>query len=454
MRNDFSQGSVRRHILAQSLPLMLAQLAQLLYNIVDRMYIGHLPGAGSLALTGLGLVFPLVTLVAAFTNLYGTGGTALFAIARGARDDRRAELLLGQTASLLVLTSVLLTVLCYVFRRPILYLFGASDASYVYADAYLRIYLLGTVFTMFTTGLNGFINAQGFPKIGMATTLIGAGLNLLLDPLFIFVFSMGVQGAALATVLSQAASALWVAAFFFGKKSLYRLRRRWLALQKRVVGEILGLGLTGFVVQGTNCLVQVVCNTTLRLWGGDLYVGVMTVANSVREILSLPMMSLSNGAGPVLGYNFGADAHERVKQGIRFTAAAGLGYTLLAWLLVLTVPRALVSMFTADNALLEAGAHALGIYFFGFFFMAFQFVGQCAFTSLRCPRRAVFFSLLRKAVIVVPLTMLLPRLGLGIDGVFWAEPISNLIGGAACFSTMYFTLYRKLGKPGKERIRP
>lgn len=451
--NDFSKGSVRRHILAQSLPLMLAQLAQLLYNVVDRIYIGHLPGVGSMALTGIGLAFPLTTLIAAFTNLYGTGGTALFAIARGARDEKRAEQLLGQTVTLLVATSVLLFGFCYAFRRPVLYLFGAGDASYPYADAYLKIYLWGTGFSMLTAGLNGFINAQGFPKIGMGTTLLGAGLNLVLDPLFIFVFDMGVAGAALATVLSQLLSAVWVLAFFFGKKTLYRIRKEHLRLRGRLVGEITGLGLTGFIMQGTNCLVQVVCNMTLKLWGGDLYVGIMTVATSVREILSLPVHSISSGANPVLGFNFGAGEYDRVKQGIRFSAVVGILYTLGAWALVLAMPRALVSLFTEDAAFLAVGAHVLGIYFFGFCFMAFQFVGQTAFTALRCPKRAIFFSLLRKAVIVVPLTLALPGWGLGIDGVFWAEPISNVIGGLACFITMYFSLYRRLGKNKKSGER-
>lgn len=446
MSNDFSRGSVRRRILAQSLPLMLAQLVQLLYNVVDRVYIGHLPGSGSLALTGIGLAFPLTSLIAAFTNLYASGGSALFAIARGTGDEARAEKLLGHTVCLLSLTSVALTAVCLCFQRPILFLFGASEASYVYAGAYLKIYLLGTVFSMLSTGLNGFINAQGFPKIGMATTLLGVGLNVLLDPLFIFVLDMGVEGAALATVLSQAVSALWVFAFFFGRKSLYRIRRRHLRLQAKTVGEICGLGLTGFVMQGTNCLTQVVCNVSLRTWGGDLYVGVMTVVNSVREMLSLPVHSLSSGAAPVLGFNFGAQTYERVKQGIRFIALTGFLYTLAVWGLIKAVPGALVGLFTEDPSLLAAGTDALQIYFFGFVFMAFQFVGQCAFTSLCCPKRAVFFSLLRKVIIVVPLTLWLPTLGWGVDGVFWAEPISNVIGGLACFLTMWFSLYQKLGK--------
>lgn len=442
--NDFAKGSVRRNILAQAMPLLLAQLVQLLYNVVDRVYIGHMPGVGSLALTGVGLAFPLTTLIAAFTNLFSTGGAALFAIARGAGDHKRAEKLLGHVCFLLLGASVLLFVLCYAFRRPVLYLFGAGDASYVYADEYLKIYLFGTVFSMFTLGLNPFINAQGFPRIGMGTTLLGAGLNLVLDPVFIFGLDMGVAGAALATVISQAASALWVLAFFRGKKSLYRIRRRCMRLEADTLKTMLALGLPGFMMQGTNCLVQVVCNATLKLWGGDLYVGVMTVANSVREILSLPVQSLSGGAQPVLGYNYGAARYSRVRRGIRFTTWTGIAYTLAAWALVMAFPNLFVGLFTEDAALLSAGTEALEIYFFGFCFMAFQFAGQSAFTSLRCPRRAIFFSLLRKAIIVVPLTLLLPRWGLGVAGVFWAEPISNVIGGLACFLTMRLTLYRRL----------
>ncbi len=449
---DFSKGKVWQNIVAQSIPLILAQLVQLLYNVVDRIYIGHLPGADSMALTGIGLVFPLTTLIAAFTFLFGTGGTPLFSIARGAGEEKRAEKILGNTFSLLLGTSALLFLFCYIFRRPVLYLFGASDESYLYADAYLRIYLLGTPFTMLATGLNGFINAQGFPRIGMLTTLLGAVLNLALDPIFIFGLNMGVGGAALATVLSQAVSCIWVVKFLTGKKALLRMKKANMRIDRKLTGEIMALGMSGFIMQGTNCLVQVVCNATLKVYGGDLYVGVMTVINSAREILSLPVSGITNGAQPVLGYNYGAGEYGKVRQAIRFTAGLGIVYTLFAWLLVILSPHLLLSVFTEDIAMIEAGTDALRLYFFGFFFMAFQFTGQSAFTALGYSRHAIFFSLLRKAVIVAPLTVLLPRLGLGVDGVFLAEPISNAIGGLACFVTMYFALYRKL-KGGKAKVK-
>lgn len=441
---DFSKGKVWQNIIAQSIPLILAQLVQLLYNVVDRIYIGHLPGADSMALTGIGLVFPLTTLIAAFTFLFGTGGTPLFSIARGAGKEERAEKILGNTVSLLLGTSVALFLFCYLLRRPILYLFGASDASYIYADAYLRIYLIGTSFTMLATGLNGFINAQGFPRVGMLTTLLGALLNLVLDPVFIFRMDMGVGGAALATVLSQAVSCVWVLKFLTGKRAILPIKRASLRVDIKLAGEIMALGMSGFIMQGTNCLVQVVCNATLKVYGGDVYVGIMTVINSAREILSLPVSGITNGAQPVLGYNYGAKEYEKVRQGIRFTAGLGMAYTVLAWLLVIISPRLLLSVFTEDVVMIEAGIDALRLYFFGFFFMAFQFTGQSAFTSLGYSRHAIFFSLLRKAVIVAPLTVLLPRIGFGVEGVFLAEPISNAIGGLACFITMYFVLYRKL----------
>ena len=441
---DFSKGKVWQNIVAQAIPLILAQMVQLLYNVVDRIYIGHLPGADSMALTGIGLVFPLTTLIAAFTFLFGTGGTPLFSIARGAKQEERAGKILGNTFSLLLWTSVILFLFCYVLRRPVLYLFGASDASYLYADAYLRIYLLGTPFTMLATGLNGFINAQGFPRMGMLTTLIGAVLNLALDPLFIFGLHMGVGGAALATVLSQAVSCIWVLLFLTGKRALLPVKKKNLRIDGRLAREIMALGMSGFIMQGTNCLVQVVCNATLKTYGGDLYVGIMTVINSAREILSLPVSGITSGAQPVLGYNYGAKKYDKVRQGIRFTTILGVLYTMLAWLLVILSPHLLLSIFTEDGAMIEAGVSALRLYFFGFFFMSFQFSGQAGFTALGYSRHAIFFSLLRKAVIVAPLTLLLPKLGLGVNGVFLAEPISNAIGGLACFVTMYFALYRKL----------
>ena len=444
--NDFSKGKVWRHIVAQAVPLTLAQLTQLLYNIVDRVYIGHLPGADSTALTGLGLTFPVITLIAAFTALFGSGGTPLFSIARGAGDKERAGQILGNVFSMLTSSAFALMAFCYLFQKPMLYLFGASDASYAYAAAYLAIYLLGTPFSMLTTGLNGFINAQGFPRIGMMTTVLGALINLALDPLFIFTFDMGVAGAALATIISQAISCLWVLRFLTGKKVLIPLERRYMRVQIPLLRQITALGLTGFIMQGTNCAVQIASNSTLHLFGGDLYVGMMTVVSSVRSVLDMPVFGINNGAQPVLGYNYGAKEYGRVREAIRLTAIIGVTYTVLAWGVVFFFPEAFIGVFTGDPQLIAIGPQSLRLYFFGFFFMAFQFTGQTAFTSLGYAKHAIFFSLLRKAFIVVPMTLLLPRMGLGVAGVFLAEPISNAIGGLACFITMYFTLYKKLGK--------
>jgi len=444
MQSDFSKGRIWKNIINQAIPLMIAQLIQILYNVVDRIYIGHLPVIGGNALTGIGLVFPITTLIAAFTNLFSTGGVPLFSMARGAKDEKKAENILGQVVSLLLITSVIIMVLCYVFKKPVLFLFGASNETYVYANEYLKIYLLGTVFSMISTGLNGFINAQGYPRKGMLTVLLGAIINLILDPIFIYGFHMGVQGAAIATVISQACSFIWVINFFYGKDTLYRIKRDNLRLNVKSVLSITSLGISGFVMQGTNCLVQIVCNKMLFMYGGDMYVGIMTVINSIREILSVPGSTLGSGAQPVLGYNYGAKQYERVRKAIRFTAAIAFVYMLVAWLAVIIFPKQILSIFTTDSSMIKAGENALKIYFFGFFFMAFQFVGQSIFTALGCAKRAVFFSIFRKVIIVVPLTILLPMAGLGVEGVFIAEPISNAVGGLASFTTMYFTLYKKL----------
>lgn len=251
MTADFSQGKISENIIRQAVPLTLAQLVQLLYSIVDRIYIGHLPGAGNMALTGIGLTFPVITITAAFTNLFGTGGTPLFSIARGRKEDLRARQIMGNVCSLLLGSSVLLFLFCSLLRKPILYLFGASDASYIYADAYLQIYMTGTIFSMLASGMNGFINAQGFPGTGMLTTIIGAVLNLVLDPLFIFTLHMGVRGAALATVISQAVSGIWVIRFLTGKKALLRIQKADLKLNPGLVREIVSLGTSGFIVQAT-----------------------------------------------------------------------------------------------------------------------------------------------------------------------------------------------------------
>ena len=428
---------------------MAAQIVHLLYNIVDRIFIGHMPGGnGAIALTGIGLCFPIITIIAAFTSLLSYGGAPLFAIARGAGEDERAEKILNQVAFQLLCCSVVIALLSYLFRKPVLYLFGASDQSFPYADDYLLIYLAGTAFSMLSTGLNSFINAQGFPRHGMMTVTVGAVTNLILDPLFIFVFRMGVQGAALATVIAQFVSFFWVMRFFFSDISLFHFRRELRAPDPVLLKEIVSLGVTGFIMQGTNSLVQIACNVMLRMYGGDLYVGIMTVINSIREVMSLPCQALTQGSQPVISYNYGARLYSRIRAAIRFnTAAAGI-YTMAAWLIVIFFPRQLMAIFTEDPVMIDAGAKALFIYFFGFVFMTLQFTGQSAFTATKCVKRAVFFSLFRKVIIVVPLTFFLP-VYFGTDGVFLAEPISNVIGGLACFITMILTLYRKFPADGE-----
>ena len=447
---DFSQGPVWKRIVMQAVPLTVAQLVQLLYNVVDRIYIGHMDGS-SLALTGVGLTFPVVTLIMAFTALFGMGGVPLFSMARGAGEPEKAAKILGNSFALLLMASVILTAAGYLFCRPILFAFGASEDSFVYAKQYLSIYLAGTVFSMTATGLNGYINAQGFPKIGMLSIILGAVANILLDPVFIFALDMGVAGAALATVLSQAISAGWVLRFLFGRNAVVGLQRETITIDLPITRNIFRLGTSNFIMQGTNCLVQVACNSTLQTYGGDLYVGIMTVANSVREVCMLPINGLVNGSQPVISFNYGAKKYSRVRSGIRFNTLMGSLYTMAAWLLIVLFPQFWFRLFSDDTQMMAAGTNVLKLYFFGFVFMAFQFAGQSAFQALGDAKHAIFFSLLRKAIIVVPLTLLLPRMGFGVTGVFLAEPISNVLGGLACYITMRLTVYRNLSRADTSR---
>jgi len=441
---DFSKGPVWKGIIAQAVPLTIAQLVQLLYNVVDRIYLGHMGDGSSMELTGVGLTFPVVTLIMAFTALFGIGGVPLFSIERGAKNEEKAGKIIGNSFALLLVSAVILTAVGYLFCRPILFAFGASEESFVYAKEYLNIYLIGTVFSMTTTGMNGYINAQGFPKIGMLSIIIGAVVNIILDPVFIFVLDMGVSGAALATVISQSISAVWVLRFLFGKKILIPLRIENIRIKKDITKDICRLGTANFIMQGTNCLVQVACNSTLQSYGGDLYVGIMTVTNSIREMFMLPISGIVNGAQPVISFNYGAKAYDRAKAGIKFNTMIGSIYTMFAWLLIVLFPKLWFGIFSDDAAMMDAGINALKIYFFGFVFMAFQFAGQSAFQALGDAKHAIFFSLFRKVIIVVPLTLLLPMVGFGVEGVFLAEPISNVIGGLACYLTMRMTIYRKL----------
>ena len=441
---DFSKGPVWKCIIAQAVPLTIAQLVQLLYNVVDRIYIGHLGDGNSIALTGVGLPFPVVTLIMAFTALFGNGGVPLFSMARGAGNEEEAGKILGNSYGLLLVSSVVLTIVGYLFCKPILFAFGASEESFVYAKQYLDIYLIGTIFSMSATGLNGYINAQGFPKIGMLSVIIGAVSNIILDPIFIFGLNMGVSGAALATIISQAISAIWVLNFLFGKKAIIPLKLNNIRINKGRTMEIFKLGTSNFIMHGTNSLVQVACNSTLQTYGGDLYVGIMTVVNSVREIFILPINGIVSGSQPVISFNYGAKEYKRVKSGIRFNTLIGSVYTMGAWVLILLAPKFWFGIFSDDLAMMNAGIEMLKIYFFGFVFMALQFAGQSTFQALGDAKHAIFFSLLRKAIIVVPLALILPKVGFGVKGVFLAEPISNVIGGIACYATMRLTVYKKI----------
>lgn len=444
---DFGQGSVVKHVLRQAFPLLLSQLVQLLYNIVDRIYIGHIPEEGADALTGLGLTFPIVSVILAFTMLFGQGGAPVFAIAMGSGNEKKASKVLGNSFMLMLISSVIIASVLMFTMKPVIYMLGASDVTYPFAAAYLRIYLLGTTATMLANGLNFYISNQGFAVTAMITTLTGAMLNIILDPLFIFVFHMNIEGAALATVISQSASMIWVLIFLFGKKPKIKIQRKSMRLVPGICGEICLVGITGFIMQFTNSATQTVCNRTLLHYGGNMYVGVMTIVGSVRDIMTVAVNAFASGAQPIISFNYGAHKFDRVRSGIRVSFLLGFCYTGIAWLLIFLFPKFFISLFTKDVVLINAAVPTLHIFFLAYIFMAFQFSGQSTFMSLEKNGRAIFFSLFRKVVLVIPLTLLLPRLvSPSVNGVFMAEPVSNVVGGLASFTTMYFTVYRKLNK--------
>lgn len=446
-KNDFTKGSVARNIINLAIPMTLAQLINVLYNIVDRIFIGRIDNGATLAMSGLGLSLPLITIIIAFANLFGMGGAPLCSIARGKGNDQEAEEIMGNSFALMVIFGILLTIIGLLFKKPLLFMFGASEATFPYADAYISIYLLGSLFVMIGLGMNSFINSQGFAKIGMMTVLLGAITNIVLDPIFIFTFQMGVRGAALATVISQFISAVWILLFLTGKNTILKLRLQRMKLKLDYIRQIVSLGMSGFVMAITNSLVAIVCNASLQSYGGDIYVAAMTVINSIREVVSMPSSGLTNASQPVLGYNYGAQAYDRVLKGIKFMTIVCVAYTFVMWLIITLFPSFFIHIFNKEPHLIEVAIPSLKVYFFGFFMMAFQFAGQSVAVALGKSKQAVFFSLLRKVFIVVPLTLILPKMfGLGITGIFLAEPISNFIGGGACYLTMWLTIGRDLKK--------
>lgn len=451
-KNDFTKGNIVGNILKLAIPMTLAQLINVLYSIIDRIFIGRIPENATLALTGLGLCLPITSIVMAFANLFGMGGAPLCSIERGRGNDDEAEKIMGNSFVLMLLLGVILTALGLIFKKPLLYMFGASDATYPYAAQFADIYLLGTVFVMVGLGLNSFINSQGFGTIGMMTVLMGAIVNIILDPIFIFAMDMGVRGAALATVIAQFLSAVWTVKFLTGKKAILKLKMSCFKLDKHRVKSIVGLGMSGFTMNVTNSVVQVMYNASLQLYGGDLYVGVMTIINSIREVISMPVRGLTNSAQPVMGYNYGAEEYGRVKKAIVFTSVVPIIYTTAVWGVVHGFPEFFIRIFNQDPELIRAGVPAMRIYYFGFFFMSLQFAGQSIFVALGKAKQAVFFSIFRKLIIVAPLIIILPIIfSNGTSGVFMAEPVSNVIGGGACFLTMLFTVWRELNRKLKEK---
>ena len=426
-QNDFSKGNIPRTITRLAIPMILAMLVNALYSVVDRIYIGHLSGVGQTALTGIGLCYPITMAIAAFSYLVGNGGGPLTSILRGAKDDEGAEKVLGNSITLLVLFGILVPLICFLIQKPVLYLFGASDATYPYAREYITIYLSGSLPVMLTLGLNPFLNAQGFTRTGMMTVLIGAVCNIVLDPLFIFVFGMGVRGAAVATVISQTVSAVWVIAFLLGKKNLIRVRKQFLRLQRDVSMRIMGLGVSTFIMNLTEAAISAVFNASLSRFGGDIYVTVMTVATSVSQLVFMPLSGFAQGAQPVTGYNYGAREYTRVKQCFWFLVKASVTYAVLAWLVLMIFPRQLIGIFNNDPTLMETAIPMFRVFFCMNFIMSLQMSAQNTFVAMGEAKKATFFALYRKVLLLIPLILILPRIGFGITGVFAAEPVADTI---------------------------
>lgn len=452
-RIDFEHGSIPSNILNAAIPMLVAQLLSLLYNIIDRIYIARIPHIGTTALGAVGLCFPIIVIITAFSNLFGSGGAPLFSIRRGENNSRKASEIMNTSYTMVCSGAIVLMVIGFLFARPILRLFGASESALVYAYPYLMIYLLGTLPSMISTGMNSFINAQGYAMTGMTSVAIGAVANCILDPLFIFVLQLGIRGAAIATVISQALSAIFVL-YFLKKRAEFKVRllsRTELATCRENAKNIVSLGTAGFIMQLTNSLVTICCNNVLSVTGGDLYISVMTIVSSIRQIIDTPIHAITEGSSPVISYNYGARRPKRVFQSWLTMSVMAILYTLLAWGVILFAPRFLIGIFSSDQALITDAIPALKLYFGAFVFQALQYVGQTMFKSLGKKKFAIFFSLLRKVIIVVPLTYILPYLfHMGSDGVFLAEPVSNVLGGSACFIVMLCTVMPELKRMAKE----
>ncbi len=451
-RIDFENGTVTGNIIGAALPMLVAQILNLLYNIVDRIYIARIPEVGTAALGAVGLCFPLIVIISAFANLFGSGGAPLFSIFRGKKEEQQAIHIMNTSFSMLCFSAVILMVIGLTFAHPLLTLFGASKAALTYAVPYMMIYLIGTLPSMIAVGMNPFINAQGYSVIGMSSVAIGAVANLLLDPLFIFALGFGVCGAAIATIISQCLSAVFVLIFLTKKAELKVrfLRRNELSQSLNYAKNIISLGTAGFIMQLTNSLVTICCNNVLSVTGGDIYISVMTIVSSVRQLVETPIYAINEGTSPILSYNYGAGRPSRVRKAGIVMGIMIFGYTAVMWSLIILAPGALIQVFSSDATLIQDSIPALKQYFAAFIFMDLQYIGQTVFKSLNKKKQAIFFSLLRKVFIVVPLTYLMPyAMHMGTAGVFLAEPMSNIIGGSLCFITMLCTVLPELKRMEK-----
>lgn len=452
-QNKLAVMPVGKLLFSLALPAIAAQIVNLLYNMVDRIYIGHIPGYGSLALTGLGITFPIIMLISAFAALVGFGGAPRASIAMGKGDNESAEKILGNCVFTLVIIAVILTVVFSVFAEPILYAFGASEETIIYAKPYIQIYVLGTIFVQITTGLNAFITSQGFSSIGMKTVMIGAGLNLILDPIFIFGFNMGVQGAAVATVLSQAVSAIWVICFLCGKKTILRIRKENLHFSFQIMGPVLALGVSPFIMQSTESVLSVCFNTSLQRYGGDIAVGAMTILTSVMQVAMMPLQGLCQGMQPIVSFNFGAKNMERVRKAFLITLASCLTYAMLIWAAGMFIPHVLAGIFTSDEEVISYAAWAMRIYMAAIGLFGAQIACQQTFVALGKAVHSLFLAVLRKIILLIPLIYILPNFFENkVFAVFLAEPVSDFLAVCSTVTLFFCTAWRMLKVP-EEKIQ-
>lgn len=423
-----------------AIPSVIAQLINVLYNIVDRMYIGHIKDIGPIALTGVGLTFPIIMLISAFSAFIGAGGAPLAAIALGKGNREHAEKILGNGVSVLFGFSVLLTVFFLIFKRPLLFMFGASSQTIVYAENYITIYLIGTIFVQFALGLNMFISSQGQAKTAMLSVLIGAVINIVLDPVFIFVLDMDVRGAALATILSQAVSAAWVVHFLLSEKSAIRIRKKNLHPDFRVIGSVMALGISPFIMQATESAINIVLNRGLSTYGGDLYVGSMTILQSVMQLIVIPVQGFTQGIQPIISYNFGARNFDRVKKTYRLTIAVTFAVATICCLLTVNFPALFAGIFTSDKELISLVAKVMPVFMSGIWIFGVQMGCQTTFMGLGQAKISLLIALLRKVFLLIPLALILPRF-FGVMGIYYAEPISDIT--AAATAGILFLVVRK-----------